>query len=127
MSHERSNDWGFGSAFALVIALGLVSAFVVMKAVVLIIHTFVKYPRKVVLWTFLAGFVVSTGVGGLIAYLTQNPGWLSLGLVGFAALTLVCYIVELRNSQMLLSQPNNIVQSVLHTNWFGDTQDAPAA
>jgi uncharacterized membrane protein HdeD (DUF308 family) len=127
MYHDRSGDWGFGSAIAICLVIGLLGAFAFVKAVSLIIHAFVRYPGKRILWGFLGGFVASLVLGALLGYVFQTGAFLNIGLVGFLALTLVCYIVELRNSQTFLKTPESIVQQVLHTNWFGDGQDAKAA
>jgi hypothetical protein len=119
---------GFGALLTIMLTVSLVTFYMLARVCVFLIHTFVKYPRKVVLWVFLAGFVLSVGVGGLLTYTTQSPSWFLLGLLGFLALTLTAYVIELRNSQTLLKQPDSIVQAVLHTNWFGDTEsDAKAA
>lgn len=120
MYHERSNDWGFGSAFALVIALGLLVAFLTVKATLLIIHTLVRYPKKRILWVFLAVFVGSLVVALLLGYWFKSAAFLSLGAVGFVVLTLTCYIVDLRNSQTLLKEPDSLVKTVLGSSWWSD-------
>ncbi|MGH2495786.1 MAG: hypothetical protein ACRDIV_13895 [Ktedonobacteraceae bacterium] len=127
MYHERSNDWGFGSAFALVVALGLLMAFLTVKATLLIVHTLLRYPKKRILWCFLAAFVASLVLGGLLGFWFKSAGFLSIGAVGFIALTLTCYIVDLRNSQTLLKEPEPMVKAVLGSSWWSDdTQQAAA-
>lgn len=128
MSHR---DYGIGEGIgglaALMITLSLVTLYIVVRVSVFIIHTFVKYPRQRLLWVFLAVFVLSVSVGGLLAYTSHNASWSVLGVIGFLALTLVAYITELRKSQTLLKQPDNIVHAVLHTKWFGEADNENAA
>jgi hypothetical protein len=127
MYSERQAFDGFGSACAILLASALIMAFLAVKAVVLIIHTFVKYPKKAVLWAFLVGFILFLVAGALLGVFLHNGAFMLLGLVGFSALTLTCYIVELRNSQTMLRQPEPLVKAVLGSSWWESDTTKQAA
>lgn len=126
MHSERYAVDGIGNAIAIIFAVALLMAYITVRAVLLIIHTLVKYPKKRILWIMLAACIVSQALGVLLYLCFHNEAFLSIGGVGFTALTLTCYIVDLRNSQTLLKEPEPLVKAVLGGKswWSDDTQAA---
>ena len=127
MYHRDSYSDGFGSMVSFLLALALIGLFVLVRVCVFVVRTFVKYPRKVVLWVFLGIFVVSLVASVLLGHIFQQGAWMVIGLAGFAALSLTTYIVELRNSSTFIKQPEPMVKAVLGSSWWSDDTQQVAA
>jgi hypothetical protein len=125
--HRGSSQDFYGELLGLALVLMLILAFFAVKAVVLIVRTFVRYYRHTrSLWIALTGCLASPIVAGGIYYLTDFDG--SFVLVPIAVVTLIvtCLVVTLKNRDTLLRQNVNLIDEVLHSSWFG-SDDTPKA
>jgi len=101
-----------------------ISIFLTIKAVLFVVRTFVKYPKKFALWLALAIFIALSVVGVLLRVLTQYDGYLSLVYVGVAVLLLTCFVVDLKNSDTLMAEKPSLVDQILHQSWWA-SEDTP--
>ncbi len=126
MSYRHRDDFGsdVGAGIAVLgLVLVLLTAFLVVKAVVFVVKTFVKYHKRS-LWIAL-GVCVGSFIASAVWYkLTAFDGSFALGGIGIVVLLLTCLVVDLKNRDTLMRENVNLIDSVLHTSWFG-SEDTP--
>jgi predicted membrane protein len=123
-SHRDSSSV-YGELAVIVLVLMLILAFFIVKAVVLIVRTFVRYYRHTrSLWIALAVFLASPLVSGVLYYLTNFDGAFALVGITLVVLMITCLVVTLKNRDTLLRQNVNLIDEVLHASWFG-SEDTP--
>ncbi len=112
------------SLMQITIIIFAISIFLTVKAVLFVVRTFVKYPKKIALWLALAISIVLSIVGVLLRVLTQSDGYLSLAYAGASVLLLTCFVVDLKNSDTLMAEKPSLVDQILHQSWWA-SEDTP--
>ncbi len=117
--HQDSSSV-YGELAVIALVLLLILAFLIVKAVVLIVRTFIRYNRHTrSLWIALALFLASPLVSGVLYYLTDFDGSFALVGIALVVLLITCLAVTLKNRDTLLRQNVNLIDEVLHASWFG--------
>lgn len=121
MSYEiRQTGGGASSIIEIVLLLALLSFFLMVVAVLYIVRCFVKYHKEhKSLWIALAVCLVLAAIGGLLAWLV-NGAFLALVYVGVAVLLITCFVVDLKNRDLLQPEKTNLVERVLHSSWWAN-------
>lgn len=120
--YHRRDDFGadFGSAIAVLgLILLLIAAFLVVKAVLFVVRTFVKYHR-LSLWIALVVCISSFNGSVLLYKLTAFDGSFALSGIGIVVLLLTCLVVDLKNRDTLMRENVNLIDEVLHKSWLGE-------
>lgn len=104
----------------LLLMIGLVmlviSIFLLCRASMLVFRVFCKYPLHQALWTSAILCCSSCLVTLLLYRFVQES--VVCALLGIAGLLITCKVVELKEGQMLIREPDPIVDQVLHTSWW---------
>ena len=103
---------------AMGIVLMLLLAFLIVKAVMFIVRTFITFYTHKALWISLAAFVALSVAAGFLSYLFNNAVFLNLVYVGFAVLLITCQVVDMRNRDTLQAEKPGLVDQVLHSSWW---------
>src|SRR5437660_3692051 len=98
---------------AMGIVLMLLLAFLIVKAVMFIVRTFITFYTHKALWIALAVFVALSVAAGFLSYLFNNAVFLNLVYVGFAVLLITCQVVDMRNRDTLQAEKPGLVDQVL--------------
>jgi asparagine N-glycosylation enzyme membrane subunit Stt3 len=86
-----------------------------IRCAMLIVRVCVRYRSKE-LYISLVVFVVFLLLAVVLYFV--KPSYSGVWYIGFFQLTAVCKVIEVKNADLLLQEPETLVTSVLHTNWF---------
>jgi hypothetical protein len=87
----------------------------VVRCVLLIIRVCIRYwctPIQI----SLAVFAASCLFAGFLALI--QPAFAVLAVLGFSQLVIIAKVVEVSHADVLMKEPETMIGSVLHTNWF---------
>jgi hypothetical protein len=121
LRYASSSGSDFGGALgAGVVVLLIIALYVLVRIVASMIHTLVKYHRvSKALWYSMALVFTLAVVGGMLAFLSHNPGFLSLLMLGVVQLFLTCVVVERQNATtFMVGAGVSIQQAVLKRKWW---------
>ena len=128
MYHRNSFEADLGGGIAsIMIFLVLVAAFVITVAICYVVRCFVKYGKEhKSLWISLAVCIGSCILAGLLYGLTQFAGSPVLPGIGIAVVLINCFVVDLKNRDTLMRENGkNLIDSVLHSSWWQDSENTP--
>jgi hypothetical protein len=129
--HYHSSPAGDLAYVMLVMAfvVAAVSIYIACRTVVFIYYTFEKYPKVKALYYSLAVCIGLWLVGGILASLTEQPGFLGVLCPGILQLVLVCAIVRRQQATTFMKErlDFNIVEAMTKRKWFADDTERIAA
>jgi glycerol-3-phosphate acyltransferase PlsY len=109
----------------LALLLILISAFVTCMTVFFVVRTFVKYEaQRKKLWIALAVCIACCVGSGLAYAMTHSDGSVIGVGIGIAELLISCLVIELKHRDTLLRENVSLIDSVLHSPWWG-SEDKP--
>lgn len=122
---DFGSDLG-GSLVGIGLILCLIAAFLVIKATLFVIRTFVKYSdQHKSLWTSLVVCIACCIGSGLLYKLTAFGGSPTLCVIGIAELLITCLVVDLKNRDTFLPEKSGgLVHQILHNSWWS-SEDTP--
>lgn len=103
----------------------LISLFLLVKAVVFVVTTFIRYHQHKALWIALTIFGILSGIGALLGVLVAQQ-WFALIDSGAAVLLITCAVINIRNRDTFMRENINLMDEVLHSSWWG-SEDEPIA
>ncbi len=123
MSYHHRDFYG-GELLGIGVALLLLAAFCLVKMILFVIKTFVRYSdTHRSLWIALISCVGLSVVGILLA--TQvAPSFCLLLVIGALVLLITCCVVSLRNRDTFMRERVSMINEILHTPWWS-SEDTP--
>src|SRR6266699_2061416 len=120
---DNSGSGGTANLVILVIIICAICCYLLFRATLFIIRTFVAYPKKKSLWISLGAFVVSC-IGATLLYLKfGSESYFALCYVGFGGLLVTCFVIDLKNRNTLQADQPGLMQSVLNgKSWWGSDE-----
>ena len=119
----------FGGLF---VAALIIEIWLIVKITLLIIRAFIRHPKSILLWSFLATIVISLVV--IVCLVISNQGqpvddpvqrvvagvFSALAILGFLGLVITALVFHLKDSDTLMAEKPGLVDQILHMSWISD-------
>lgn len=122
-----------GSLLGLCVVAVIIEIWLAVKITLLVIRAFIRHPKSIWLWGFLAIMVIPLVVIGVIAVINHGQAVTdnvqstiagvcsALSMIGFLGLVVTSLVYHLKDTDTLMPEKSSsLVDAILHRSWLGE-------